>query len=841
MGGFRNGLTAARVLAAALATLLAALALPGSAAAAIGKSPAAAELERMKQLCETRGLEVVEKATSQCTHGEDPPPPGRDISKDVKPVPTLPAAEAGAVGSAGEDLGAAAPLFSCDGDGSTGYRTQVMYVHASDTLNRHNLYKASILQWAWEADQIYRTSAQDTGGLRRIRFVHDAGCTPTVLDVTLSPSGDDSFGNTISQLQQAGYYRTDRKYLIFMDANVVCGVGTMSGDDRPGQENWNNTGPDFARVDSGCWSGDIAAHEHMHNLGGVQDSAPHSSRGGHCTDEWDVMCYSDEPHHPAMQINCATTSRNWSRFDCNYDDYFNTNPLAGSYLATHWNTANNRFLEGATGSPPTVACPDEASEPDTSFAAAAPLEIGIAAPRALCATGDQDWISFQAVANQNYRVEVPSHASSITPVVEVLAANGKRTVAEHRPAAGGLASVDFRARTGGVHYVKLTNLTESYDPSVWNVYQIRVSNLPATGGEVGGFGYNAYNQVGGGGPQVRGVPAVTVPLDAVQVSAGHLHSAAVLTDGSVRTWGWNEYGQLGDGTKTNRPEPVQPAGLSGVAAVSAGMFHTLALKADGTVWSWGHNSVGTVGDGTTSDRLAPVKVPGLSDIVEVSAGWLHSLALKRDGTVWAWGFNAFSSLGDGTTANRTSPVKLALGSVTGVSAGGYHSLAVLKDGTVKGWGYNYQGQVGDRTRTLRATPATVVGLGNVYRVSAGFVHSLALGNNGAVSAWGHNAFQESGGAPAPDRLVPAVVACGSDASCPKLPGTAMLGQIAWISAGTGMHNAAMADDGTVWTWGWNAAGQLGNGGAANSGVAVKAPGVVAGDVSANFYHNLFRT
>jgi hypothetical protein len=414
MGGFRNRFPAARVLAAALVTVLAAVALPGSAAAAIAKSPAAAELERIKQLCESRGLEVVEKATSQCTHGEDPPPPGRDISKDVKPVPTLPAAEAGAVGAAGGDVGTAAPLFSCDGDGSTGYRTQVMYVHASDTLNRHNLYKASILQWAWEADQIYRTSAQDTGGLRRIRFVHDAGCTPTVLDVTLSASGDDSFGNTISQLQQAGYNRTDRKYLIFMDANVVCGVGTMSGDDRPGQENWNNTGPDFARVDSGCWSGDIAAHEHMHNLGGVQDSAPHSSRGGHCTDEWDVMCYSDEPDHPAMQINCPTTSRNWSRFDCNYDDYFNTNPLAGSYLATHWNTANNRFLEGATGSPPTVTCPDEASEPDTSFAAAAPLEIGTVAPRALCAAGDQDWMSFQAVANQNYRVEVPSHASSIT-------------------------------------------------------------------------------------------------------------------------------------------------------------------------------------------------------------------------------------------------------------------------------------------------------------------------------------------------------------------------------------------------------------------------------------------
>jgi alpha-tubulin suppressor-like RCC1 family protein len=159
---------------------------------------------------------------------------------------------------------------------------------------------------------------------------------------------------------------------------------------------------------------------------------------------------------------------------------------------------------------------------------------------------------------------------------------------------------------------------------------------------------------------------------------------------------------------------------------------------------------------------------------------------------------------------------------------------------VKGWGYNYEGEVGDRTRNLRATPVTVVGLGNVYRVSAGFVHSLALGNNGTVWAWGHNGFQQSGGGPSPDRLVPAMVGCGSDASCPKLPGTAALGRIAWISAGTGVHNAALAEDGTVWTWGWNSTGQLGNSGAANSGVAVKATGLAAADVSANFYHNLFR-
>lgn len=830
-----------RLVLVAMVVTVAATLFP--AAPTLAVSPKAAEMQRIKDLCRQQGLEIVHEASAQCSHGEDPAPPGKNIKRDVKPVVLAPAEESGAAGTTTE-LTPGAPTFACDGDGTTGFRTQVLYVRASDRADRYATYKASFLQWAWEADQIYRLSAQDTGGLRRIRFVHDSTCVPTVLNLTLSASGDDNLNNTINQLQGLGFNRSDRKYMIFMDANVLCGVGTMVADDRPGQENWNNQGPDYARIDAGCWSGDIAAHEHMHTMGGVQNSAPNGSGGNHCTDEYDVMCYSDSPNYPPMKIACPTTSRDWSRFDCNYDDYFHTNPPAGSYLATKWNTANNRFLTSdAGGSAPVTSCPDQALEPDESSGAAKALTLGVASSRAFCVPADQDWMYFQTAANQRYRVEILSKAAAITPAIEVLAGNGRKLLASHVPPAGGLAVVEFRTRTGGAHYVRVRNTPDTYTAADTNVYSIKVSDAAATGGAAGGMGYSAYGQLGGSTLElVKTPPSISFNSGSVQVAGGVLHSAAVMSNGTVRTWGWNAYGQLGNGTAVDSTVQVQPVGLTGVAGVSAGYLHTIALKKDGTVWAWGWNGAGQLGDGTFTDRWVPVKVAGLTDIVEVSAGWFHNLAIKRDGTVWAWGHNAQSQLGDGTDLGRTVPVKLSLTNVTAVSAGGYHSLAALQDGTARAWGYNGQGQLGDGTRISRTVPTAVRYLTNVYRVSAGWTHSVGLRDDGAVYAWGYNAQQQAGATlSSPDRPWVGAVRCGTNSACPKVPATSNLGKIAWISAGSSLHNLALAEDGTVWGWGWNAVYQLGDGSAVDTHAAVKAIGVTATDIAAGFYHSLYNT
>ena len=99
--------------------------------------------------------------------------------------------------------------------------------------------------------------------------------------------------------------RSDRKYLVWVDAAVgICGLGEVYGDTRPGQENRNNRGPSYARVDTPCWQY-AELHEIFHNLGAVQRDAPHPSAAWHCTDEADVMCYDDDGSGPTvMTVVC---------------------------------------------------------------------------------------------------------------------------------------------------------------------------------------------------------------------------------------------------------------------------------------------------------------------------------------------------------------------------------------------------------------------------------------------------------------------------------------------------------------------------------------------------------
>ncbi|MCC6457458.1 MAG: hypothetical protein IT328_21055 [Caldilineaceae bacterium] len=268
--------------------------------------------------------------TNYCTHGPDQPPPGVNIRQNTPPI------------MAERLVGFSSAL--CDGDGVSGNRVEVLYVRASDRPNRYNQYLASIRQWAADMDQVYFDSAAETGGERRIRFVHNASCVIRVNHVIVSPTGDDDFGATIRAVEAQGYNRRDRKYVMFVDDNLYCGVANLAPDDQPGQSNSNNFGPNHSRIDNGCWSWIVApAHELMHNLGGVQLSAPHTTGGYHCVDDYDLMCYSDEPYFPSMQVLCPDPAHE-SRLDCNHDDYYHTNPSPGTYLATHWNTANSQFL-----------------------------------------------------------------------------------------------------------------------------------------------------------------------------------------------------------------------------------------------------------------------------------------------------------------------------------------------------------------------------------------------------------------------------------------------------------------------------------------------------------------
>ena len=279
------------------------------------------------------------KDSDRCSHGPDAAPEGVDVR-------VRPSAEelATTTSAAASDTGADA--LPCYGDGVTGPRVQAIYTHAADVPDRFGEIGALIPRWAARVDAVFSRSAAETGGTRHVQWVTNAGCSLSVVSVELSATGDDSLDNTISELTAKGFNRTDRKYLIWADAARYCGVGEILNDDSPAASNRNNFGPSFARVDASCWGqvNSVEAHELMHTLGGVQLSAPRSTGAWHCTDENDRMCLAEGS--APLAFNCPSTHE--TLFDCGNDDYYNTAPAAGSYLASHWNTANSSFLSAST-------------------------------------------------------------------------------------------------------------------------------------------------------------------------------------------------------------------------------------------------------------------------------------------------------------------------------------------------------------------------------------------------------------------------------------------------------------------------------------------------------------
>jgi hypothetical protein len=372
---------AALVAAATVTALVWSGALPGSGSPLAGSKDGGAGSVVDAGMVNPCGPDtfVLEPATASrptlCAH-IDEPPAGVDVHRPVATAELQARTGASAeVIEAANDAQVPTPAtyastseVRCDGDGTSGYRVQALYVVEAGQPNRFSTLLPSLKLWAAGVDDVINRSAALTGGVRNPRFVTTGttACTPSILNVTVPAGTLGSFNSSISALQSLGYTRADRKYLYWADAAVLCGVAAMYLDDRMDQSN-NNNGryAQYARVDSGCWGRadhSTEAHELVHTLGGVQGGAPHATAYGHCWDESDLMCYSDGDPHAMVQV-CPPTME--PMLDCNADDYFSTRPTAGSWLASHWNAADNQFLIGAgvTGAPLTTSATASVNSP----------------------------------------------------------------------------------------------------------------------------------------------------------------------------------------------------------------------------------------------------------------------------------------------------------------------------------------------------------------------------------------------------------------------------------------------------------------------------------------------
>lgn len=222
------------------------------------------------------------------------------------------------------------------------------------------------------------------------------------------------------------------------------------------------------------------------------------------------------------------------------------------------------------------------------------------------------------------------------------------------------------------------------------------------------------------------------------------------------------------------------------------------------VASWGNNFDGTLGDGTRTSRSRFGDIRFANDVAQVAAGFGHSLALRSDGTVWAWGDNSEGALGDGTTYNESLPEQVSsLDGIGQIASGGAESFAVRADGTLYSWGRNSSGELGNGTTTDSLLPTPVPGLSGVTQVASDGWSTLAVaGPQMGVWAWGNNSCGELGDGSQTDKLVP--VSIGLTSVTKIVGGTAALLQVS---------SAAIRSDGSLWTWGCDAFGQLGHSGA----------------------------
>jgi alpha-tubulin suppressor-like RCC1 family protein len=296
-------------------------------------------------------------------------------------------------------------------------------------------------------------------------------------------------------------------------------------------------------------------------------------------------------------------------------------------------------------------------------------------------------------------------------------------------------------------------------------------------------------------------------------AAGYL-SAMVKSDGTLWTWGNNTYGELGQndagtGATLNRSSPIQVGALTNWSKVATGQYNMLAIKTDGTLWAWGRNSYGALGTNDTVSYSSPVQIGALTNWADVDV-YQSAIARKTDGTLWTWGRNNYGQLGLNISnlTNNSSPVQIGTGTSWAYVTAGYEAMgAITNTGTMWAWGYNGYGQVGDTSQVSRSSPVQVGALTNWSQAAVGnrgespYGTSVAVKTDGTLWSWGGNYYgscglNDNGNTPTGRRSSPVQVGALTN----------------WSFAQQGYyHTIGTKTDGTLWSWGRNNFGQLGQG------------------------------
>jgi alpha-tubulin suppressor-like RCC1 family protein len=320
-------------------------------------------------------------------------------------------------------------------------------------------------------------------------------------------------------------------------------------------------------------------------------------------------------------------------------------------------------------------------------------------------------------------------------------------------------------------------------------------------GTIWAWGINNYGQTGSTNTDFLEIPTQIGTEDKwVSTVVGDAHTIGLKCDGTLWAWGDNRNGQLGDGTLISKNAPTQVGTKNNWVSITAGAHCTFGVQCDGTLWAWGENNEGQLGDGTTEDKSIPTKVSYTSSgVLSAALGLYFSTATKTDGTLWTWGSTPYSELNDGFGSVKHNPTKIGVdNSWVSIIAGQDFSAAIKCDGTLWTWGSNVYGQLGNGTFDFRSIPVKI-GLDNSWvSIDTGDDNLFAIKSNGTLWSCGSNGFS----------ILGYTTPSGNHANTLNQVGL----DNKWVSVSVGNdHCVGLKSDGTIWGWGRNYEGQLGDG------------------------------
>jgi hypothetical protein len=246
------------------------------------------------------------------------------------------------------------------------------------------------------------------------------------------------------------------------------------------------------------------------------------------------------------------------------------------------------------------------------------------------------------------------------------------------------------------------------------------------------------------------------------------------------------------------------------ASLSKGYIstHVFGIKSDGTLWAWGENSYGELGTLNKTHRSSPVRVGTDTNWQSVYTGEKKTFAIKTDNSIWFWG-RASGSISGSVTVHRSSPMQFfETKDWSSMDVDLYYCMAIKTDGTLWGWGFNAENNIDDSGTISYTSPVQIGTDSNWKQVSINLNTTQAVKTDGTLWTWGRDNFSYGNGysysSPYPGSPIQA------DSSTD------------WDSVSKGrQHTLAIKKDGTLWSWGYNTQGNLGNNNTTNTNTVIQ--------------------